>query len=464
MLARTIFLKRAYPSLTLASVVCAVAVTVYIVAQPTAGYGAIAVLPLAYAVIVGLTSTAARGAPSLLLIGLTVVTFLRYVALPALVTFNGGYVGRSWMPPTNDSLTVAIVLMAYELAAVMAVAAFMEGRLRYAGARAEPSLQHSLPLWVSIALLGASGMLCLLSPQAKALVSFVQPTIMLDETVASPQATLFAMIFVLSKLFLCVGLMHRCYLYQGRHQAFMPWLALLIAIVNITIFFGSNRLAILLNAVASVIFMLRYFGPRAMMPSMAAAIVFAIVFHTVTVERQYYDSGEPPAVASADQIQAYTGGVYNVAIGIEIAELFPDASRPSVLLYDFIRPTIGLNIISRNWEITYSNIYFNQRMFMETDRRSQIMPMVAQSNLFFGPMFSPILSMIFILLGYVLLHKSFITRWPELSFCLTLISLRTSFVFGQNSMNIMNFISLYLLLPAMIIGAITLTLRLGKAT
>jgi len=440
-----------YPTVLMASIASAFGVAVYALIHPPQGYEVIFLLPLAYAVVFCVSVLTVRESPSLLLSGLTAVAYLRYVILTLLLVYNGGYEGRSWQPPSNDSIQYAILLMVYELLAVILAALFLEGKFRKKHTAIVSSGERPIPLWICFGALTFSFALCALTPPALDLVSFVRPTIVEDETSQPPIAILFAMIFVLSKLFLCVGLIHRCHLYKGTYKKIMPWLALIIASVNIAIFFGSNRLAILLNAIVSVVFLFRYFGWRAFMPAAGVLAIFIAVFSIVTEERQYYDSGAPWNMDAADSIQAYTGGTYNVAIGVEVSEMFPEAGKLEVLLYDLVRPTIGLNIISKNWNIVYSNIYFNYRMFVHIDRRSQIMPMIAQSNLFFGPLLSPILSILFIFVGYYLLSKSHFSKQPELSFCMLLIVSRITFIFGQNTMNMMNFISLYLILPVILL-------------
>lgn len=445
-----------YWGLVTASVAIAFAIAVYSVAHPPVSYDNIAILPATYFVMFGIVALVSRGTPSLMLLGLNFISFLRYVLFPGLMVYNGGYEGRSWQPPDFYSNNLAIMLMAYELVAVIAVALLMEGRVKVAFQKIQPCGKNLLPLWYSLGLLVISGLLCLITPQARELVSFVRPTIVEDENASAPHAVLFAMIFVAAKVFLCVGIMERCHQYQGRFRGWMPWIALVIAAVNIMIFFGSNRLAILLNAIVSAIFLLRYFGMRAVVPVAAILAIYAVIFNIVTTEREYHDLGAPWPVEMADMIQTYTGGVYNVAIGVEVPVMFPYASDLKGLMYDFARPTIGLNVITKDWDVYYSNIYFNYRMFTHIDRRSQIMPMVAQSYLYFHPIFAPILTILFVYVGYILLVRSATVRWPEISFCILLIVLRSTFVFGNNSMNLMNFISIYLIIPVLLAAPIML--------
>lgn len=450
----------AFRPFAIMSAIAAMMVTIYAVAAPPHGYQGIFVLPLGYAFIMACVALATRGAPSLLLLGLTVVAFLRYVVLAALVTYNDGLVGRSWLPPADESVGLAIILMVYELATVMALSAYLEQRVRRTAHQVDLGSQRQLPLWAPVGLLVLSGALCLVTPQAMSLINFVRPTILLDEAAASPQATLFAMTLIVAKLFLCAGLIHRLYLYRGRYRRLMPWFALAITIANISIFFGTNRLGIMLTALVSIIFLLKYFGRRAAIPAVAAAASFWAIFNIVTYERQYYSEASTVTVELADEIQAYTGGVYNVAVGLEITEMYPEATGLDVLAYDFIRPTVGLNVVSRDWQIQYSNVYFNKRIFLHVDRRSQIMPMLAQSNLFFGPVFSPTLTLLFVFLGYWLLRISDTTKSPEMIFCIFLAVLRITFVFGQNSMNMMNYMSIYLIIPALLLLAVNAVIRL----
>jgi hypothetical protein len=143
-----------------------------------------------------------------------------------------------------------------------------------------------------------------------------------------------------------------------------------------------------------------------------------------------------------------------VAIGLETRDWFPEASSIKHLIYDFVRPFVGLNLLIENLgvgEMKYSNMFYNERMWTHVDRRSQIMPMVAQSNLYFGFMGTPILTIGFVAVALwisnILERISSIELWFLGTFCVA----RLGILMGQNSMNVVNELSFSLILPASLV-------------
>ena len=412
------------------------------------GFDYLPFLPLAYLVFVlAIAAINRRSMPSIFLSIFLFVGFLRYTVFPVLMVINGGYVGRSSLPPVPSSFAYAIFLMCYELLLVGTLIAVLEHRYHRAGRRKELRV-HCLPLWFSLAVLSFGLALVLLEPLALLLVNFIRPTLLTAaEFTVPPLATFAGMIVVMAATFIILKILKVLSELTGRWRKIAPWIAALICTVNIAIFFGTNRLAVVLSAIATILIYLSLFESRSRQPLALVGVVTIVVFLIITEERGYVAAHETPLENLADQVQAYTGGIYNVALGVEVAKNEPDARRLSVLVYDFLRPTIGVNLLVESWGIRYSNMYFNDRMFLHVERRSQILPMVAQGNLFFPTPFAPVLSLLFVWLAYKLLDLLRSTSYMEIKYGLVLIIARLAFFPGQNSMNMMNYISLYLLLP-----------------
>jgi len=115
------------------------------------------------------------------------------------------------------------------------------------------------------------------------------------------------------------------------------------------------------------------------------------------------------------------------------------------MVFDFVRPMIGVNLLVKNLDIKYSNMYFNERLW-RTDRRSQIIPMIGQGNLFLGPIFAPVFGLIFVYLAYWLVNKAYGMGDPLMFYFFTLSIARMGFLMGQNSMNMINDLSFNLFL------------------
>ena len=416
------------------------------------GYGGAAILPVGFIIfsLLALMATWNRG-PSFILWVCLPAAFLRYTIFPLLVLLNEGYAGRSGIPPSLGSYNLAVNLMFYEVVVVGIVIFLCERRIKE-GTNFSASGVKTLPLWYSVMLVAVSLGLVAIFPQSLLLINFIKPHVAIDETGASSGAVFAGIFFIAAKLFLIIGVMHRLSL-SSKFNKMAPAMAALFGLLNLMIYFGTNRMAIILTAVATLWLMRNLFQGKEKKALLIMSVMTIILFGLVTGEREYVKTANSRAEALADNIQVYTGGVYNVAVGIEVGEYYPEARSFDVLLQDFVRPTVGLNLIARNWDTLYSNIYFNDRVWTYVDRRSQIMPMLAQGHLFFGVLFAPLISVLFVLMGYWLVSKINKASYLEMKFCMVLVCLRIGFFWGQNSMNMMNYMSLYLIVPAcMLLG------------
>ena len=409
-------------------------------------------LPAAYLVFLTMIAFVTwRFLPSPFLIVALFSSFLRYVGFPILASLNGGYVGRSHTPPALESYDIAVVLMCYELTIVGFSIFFLEKKYQRLRAKSLYSPVKSLPSWYTLAIGVTAVAAILLFPQAIFLLSFISFGFELDELSLPATISLAAMLFMSAKVFMTLKIVHQ--LSQTKRWAiFAPYFAMIIGLANIFVYFGTNRMAVVLTAVTTGWILFRTFGSRARTPIVILALSGLFVFSVITERRDYMHRTDDTLTKIVDQVQVYTGGMYNVAIGVEVREQYPEARRWNGLAFDFLRPTVGFNLIVQNWNIDYSNQYFNWRMFTHVDRRSQILPMIAQGNLYFGFIFAPLLPLLFVWLGYVLLGKIWQTQFIELRYAMLLIVLRLGFFWGQNTMNMMNFISLNFIIPLIMIA------------
>lgn len=402
-----------------------------------------------------------RTGPSLVLAVCLATAFLRYSLFPLLAAIDGGYVGRSWIAPSNASVDLAVTLMVYEILGVTALITWLElrhARSKVHGVKSERL--RLLPGWYIAALALLAVLLALLFPESLGQVNVGVPIIPDGDDTLAPAATFAAMLIVVVKSLTAVGLIWRLALLT-RYVNLATVAAFLVAVANVTVYFGTGRIATVLTAAASIWLLRTAFGPTRLL----SVGVFVVTLTTATVYSVVTDARDYPTLSTSrltnmvDSIQVYTGGVYNVAIGVEVGSFFPEAARIDGLFFDFARSTIGLNLLAQRLNMRYSNEYFNDRMWVHVDRRSQILPMIAQGYLYFPAPLSITLSLAFVYLGYALQGAIRTTGYVELKYLLALIALRMGFFWGQNSMNMMTYISIYLLIPLMLIAVYDLGRR-----
>ena len=379
---------------------------------------------------------------------LFLVAFFRYVVQPVLLVMSGEYSGRSAREPIDSSYEQSIILIAYELLAITAVIALLE-RIRRGKDYAVASISKVLSgNYTGLLLFASLGIVFIVSRSSLNLISFFVPSEAVGtDSDVSTLALFFAYFFITCKqLFFLSLLAVLASRYRRQPREILIVAAMVLILANSLVYFGTSRISIVITCTTSLLVAYHLFGKAVVRYSLAVVLCIVVGLAYLTVARNHVSPDSFDASVAYDVVQVYTGGVYNVAIGVETKEEFPEAGSFEVLAFDFLRPTIGLNLLVKNWDTYYSNIYFNKRMWTKIDRRSQILPMIAQSNLFFGRMLSPLLTVFFVLVYYLIDRIRLGSCSLEVRYFLTLLVVRLAMMFGQNSMNVMNFISMNVLL------------------
>lgn len=378
------------------------------------------------------------------------IGFIRYVVHPILTSYLGGYEGRSSLPPSHISYDTAAVLMIYELCTItflLMIYDSYKNKKKHVYSQ-ENDKNRLIGIRLSLLIFIIAVFLLVGNWESIFIVSFLIPLNPegFDIAEVSTLSMFIAFFFIVSKQMLTVNLLYFfSKKYKNGRKSFL-FFAYIVILINICIYFGTNRTDILVSAIVTFMFFRKYFGSIASKSLILLIPMVLTVLQVVTSFREYSNVGQTnPIVKFNDYSQTYFGGLYNVAIGVEIEQFYPEASNLNVLVFDILRPMIGVNILVKNWDLKYSNIYFNDRIWRHVDRRSQILPMVAQSYLYFGMLGAPILTILFFIV-FVFIEKSRSSKIQneELKFFLTLCVIRLGFMYGQNSMNLINDLSMNL--------------------
>ena len=390
---------------------------------------------------------------NIFLIIIFLIIFLRYIVLPLFTVITAYYDGRSSLPPKLDSFRLSNVLSIYELATVSIAIWYFEQKLRK-----YKNLQISIPvtirrgsdqiywlfiistLFIGIIMPNTIKALNLVSPSSEIIRNFDSFTFF--ESLIIYSLLLAKQLFAL----LLIKKLYFKYLKNYRYRYLL--FSVFLAVINIIIYFGTNRSDVIINAVATMLILHYLYLKRARMLLVIIIILLILIIISITVIRSgvSISNNSNPLIDFTDMLQAYLGGTYNIAIAIETKEMFPQVSSPLVLMYDILRPMIGINFIMKKLNIDYSNIYFNRRLWIGIDRRSQILPMIGQGYIYFGLFFAPILSVIFVKFSYYLYRTLKKTKSLEMKYFISLALIRLGFMMGQNTMNMINDISMNLFL------------------
>ncbi|MFW5411747.1 hypothetical protein [Aerococcus urinaeequi] len=441
---------------TLMLIIC-IAVSIYIGNNTSQnGYEFLYLHPLVYlfVFIFVFSKIITRDIDRLFMVIFTTIAFIRFVLLPYLIVLTGLYGGRSHIPPSNESYSMAILLMIYEIIIISIVLLIKENNNKIIknnnkiikNIKKEFILSSNDGYYLFI---GMSLISSLFFPNVLSSINFIVPTSLVVgyENTTIENIVLYSLI--LSKQLIYLIIVKKLYIkYNVSKSENYLFITIVISLISILIYFGTNRMDIIISSIVTVYLLRKLYGKKMNKYIIMLVPFIIIVVSLVTSGREYAtvnDSGSS-LLNVADTFQTYTGGVYNVAIAIETLEFYPEVRDMSVLLMDIFRPMIGINVLVRNINVPYSNIYFNNRMWTHVDRRSQILPMIGQGYFFFGAIFSVIFSIFFIMLQYFFEKIVNNTNSLEVFFFVNLSIARMGLLMGQNTMNLINDISMNLVL------------------
>src|SRR5699024_1907857 len=170
-----------------------------------------------------------------------------------------------------------------------------------------------------------------------------------------------------------------------------------ISVINSMIFVGTNRASFILNFVATIIILIYLYKKTAISFSFIMAAILPPLLGSLLSFRQTttITQGANKLVDLTDTLQVYLGGVYNVAMSLDITS--PN-NNPLYLIIDIMRSAIGPNILLKNMNFVNSVHLFNERIF-QSNLVSQILPMIGQGKLYLGYIFAPLLGVLFIFIA-----------------------------------------------------------------
>ena len=387
----------------------------------------------------------------------TIVCFFRYVILPLLIVLSGRYGGRSISPPTDNSFNLAFMIMIYEIFICGMFFLFLANKLsKKSNVLNRKSSNIVLPkskLFYYIFFI-ICGSFIILKPNVLNSFSFILPN---SSGYSYNNYNLYEQIIILciicaKNLFYicCMSSLYKQYL--KKPTKIIVFVSLIIAIINGVIYFGTNRFDFILCFITSFIVFGLFYKTEAKKITIPFLLIGFICFSSLTHFRNYQKLSDNTLYNLADELQTYLGGPYNVAMSIEAAKTFPEGRNLKTLVYDFIRPTLGLNVIFKNINsIKLTSEYFNRRIYF-SNHSTQIIPMIGEGYYLLGFIFAPLIDIIFIAIAYFMKKININKNKIEIIFFFMITYIRLGFIMGQSATIQMNDLSFNLFLPLIIIS------------
>ncbi|MBC2324674.1 hypothetical protein [Listeria booriae] len=424
-------------------IACFISFTVVSLGTKPAGYEWLAVLPVAYTACYGLVfAQSLKQELRVFNFVLIIMQFLRFVVMPMFLVYANYYGGRSPVAPLPESIEKAVLLMVYELAIISLTIFILDQRAKRKK-RVQSTLTKSPQNGFYYLFFGVSILSLLVFPSVFQKIGFFMPGSGSSAENGSIVTALVGFQFIVAKQIFFLIILWYCHKkHQETAKNRYVGLAASAVFINIGVFMGTNRADVVITAIASLLIFRQLFPKFFKHLLLSVSVIIPVMLTTIATFRKIssISDGGSRLIDYTDKLQVYLAGPYNVAMALETKHLFQESGNFSVFLYDVFRPMIGIGSIISEWPVKYSSLYFNERYFF-SDHMTQIIPIVGEGNLFFGPIFAPLLGVAVICFAYFLHSKKIQSQNIEIYYILTLACARLGLMAGQNLTILVNDIS-----------------------
>lgn len=385
-------------------------------------------------------------------------SFIRFVVLPIMMILTGNYnAGQSENTPNFNQ---AIVLMAWELIACTAFMAFYTRTTGYLRRRERfdnyPEINASdsnAVFWIFIVL--AVGM-AIMFPEALRQISFIVPRVSeVQEEAASTAVKLTVYVLSIAKnimYIICIKYLKR--MYDRSDGILFYFFSILVTLINVAVFFGTGRIAIVLSAVASLTLLNRMYPQKRRATNIAIAVMVLIVIVLISISRNVMmgvNNRSDFLYSLTSMIDAYLGGVHNVGVSIETSKIYAqEYAGVSSFVQEFLRYVVGISIMFKNTTVQTSGVLFNIVFSHNLSRVGQVIPILGVGYYYFGFLAAPILEMLFLYIG-LRLENLFYSECDIYTFyCVSGFLLRIGMIGGQNPQLLTSNLVSYIVIPLII--------------
>lgn len=378
------------------------------------------------------------------------VSFFRYVILSDLVVLSKWFYGRAVYPPDPIFYKQAILMMVYELliyniAILIFHKFFFKNKEKLLVKKGKSDeVKYSKSNIIYIIFIVITFILVALRPNSISFFSFI--TVNSNYTGLEDADTLTSITTIFlntSRILIYLIIVRWCMLNIHPKNPLLSFVVVtMITIINSLVFFGTNRADFVFNFIVNLVVLIYLYKKLGISLSVILMILLPIVVSSLSSYRNSTSitKGANKLIDFTDNIQVYLGGIYNVALSLD---LHSPNSSPWILLVDIFRSAFGPNLILKHISIVPSVNLFNNRIYLN-DHVAQIIPMIGQSNLYLGHIFAPILGVAFIFLAIFIVKEIIKVKRLELIYVLTLFSGRLGFVMAQNGNIFLNDLTFFL--------------------
>ena len=380
---------------------------------------------------------------------LGIMLFLRYVIMPFLNVLVGY---SSWCKniPTSSNYLLAQIMMIVEMIIIIVVFKFNYKKRQKNNEKIKIDNRFDFVILL-FSIISIVLFFCFKS-KYNILLHIVIPKTEFSAFESNNIKQILILLFNTAKAFLFLLVLKKVYL-KPKKTIFDVLLVLFFCVLNVFIYTGTNRIQLIISFISSIYLILLVFPKLKKFLIISSLISFAIILPAISSFRQAeLVSSESTLYDYSQLLNAYLGGVDNVAISVETADVFPQYRSITNFFYDMFRGVLGFNVILKNnhTNVMESDLY-NFVYFGHGDNASQIVPIVGQGYFYFDIVGFWIIELFFLILG-LKLEKLFNTTTNfYLKYTLLVILLRFSIMQGLSGTILAHSISFDCFIPWIII-------------
>ena len=368
--------------------------------------------------------------------------YLRYVILPfsLIYEYDMGTLARASV--TEDCYSLAISLYIWELICV-SIAYYWFNKKEKVCFRFEELDYDSESPTIYVVFIVFAGLIVLLVPSVFSQFHFVTSSFseLFSDSDESTIEKLSSYIVNVARLLLFVLVLYWISV-RREHKKKGGLVGIIMLGLLLAIYYGSNRADYLLISIAGVVFYYRLFPKSNKMIAGFAFSFAAIVMILFSVARF---TGANISTLVSRNIDSYFGGIPNVAIAVASKRAYQGEYTLLNFVFELFRPMLGVGMLLKNLSIFTSSEFFNSYIYGQ-GHVSQIIPMIGEGYFYFGFLFSPVLTIVFTKIGFLVQRSYYKTKSPILSFFVLVSALRLGWLCGQNAMIQLNDLTYNLLL------------------
>lgn len=379
-------------------------------------------------------------------IGITIVNItmlIRYVISPLLMSVYGVNVDIG-MSTSIGSQTKAINLMIFEMVVIIITFCILHKRF-YSNKNEfrEMKAKSNLFGWAFVLF---SFVIVLSNPEVLARYTFIWSASQLKSKDVVESVSLFFLIVQLAQIVVTIGVINWMYKFYEYNKNII-WLFLSFIVIGISSSFitGTSRFSIILPLVTGLftIYIL-YKNYRKVIIILSVGMSLLLIAVSTLLKQNTITSQSNTSIAESNStfenlntdLQLYFSGVSNVAHSIDTSYIYAPFQFDAIIA-ELFRSVIFLNSLfgQHASSLTLFNEVFYQRPLVS----DQILPMIGQGYLYFGPYLAPILSVISIILVMVLDKKIYKSDSVFKIYIMSYLCIKLSLFFMANATIQMSF-------------------------